>query len=71
MMTDDKFISMHDFAERLGVSPLTISKWLKGGAIPAGSYIRVGKVTRINERLAMAALINHEDTNTMEDTNDE
>lgn len=46
-LKEDKLISQVEFANRIGVTPVAVNKWLKGGAIESSKIPQICEILNI------------------------
>lgn len=56
-MTQHKYVSTAEIAAHFNVSPATISMMVRTGEIPAGSFVRLGRVYRFDLERIEAELL--------------
>ena len=64
------YVPVEDLAERFSVSVPTIRLWVKKGAIPSDTYIRVGTTYRFCMDSVEAALLTEKNVATKDSTHD-
>jgi len=65
-MTDPKYVNTTDLAQHFGVAKATVLSMMRSGEIPAGTYVRIGRVFRfdlpaIEQHLLTRPLVSEDD----------